>query len=103
MDKITPYAFVLIHHGNKDKYLKLEMYFMLNLIKYTSQNIIYLYSVSDTPPIYIEKLHKLFHTRIRYIPYNDEGITYNVSFTSTYTHFNILRTCNFIFAYKFAS
>lgn len=34
------------------------------------------------------------------IPYDDNNITYNVSYLSKYLHFNTFRTCNFIFAFK---
>jgi alpha-N-acetylglucosamine transferase len=35
------------------------------------------------------------------IPFDDNGITYNIkNFKSLYQHFNTLRTCNFLYAYK---
>jgi len=90
-------AFVLIHFGNKQKYLELEIYFLKNLRTNTNNDIIYLYSIVDTPVIFINIIKK-YCTRI--IPYDDNNITYNVKFSSFYTHFNLLRVCNFIFAYK---
>ena len=90
-------AFVLIHFGNKTKYLELEIFFLINLRKNTKNDIIYLYSVNDTPEIFLDII-KNYCDKI--IPYDDNNITYNVKFSSAYTHFNTLRTCNFIFAYK---
>jgi hypothetical protein len=90
-------AFVLIHFGNNKKYLELEIYFLIMLKKYTKYDIIYLYSKNDTPKEYIKIIKKLCKT----ISYNDNNITYNIeNFNSHYKHFNTLRTCNFIFAYK---
>jgi hypothetical protein len=90
-------AFVLIHFGDNIKYLELEIYFLINLRKCTNNDIVYLYSINDTPKIFIDIIkHYCDHT----IPYNDKGITYGVSFSSFYKHFNLLRISNFIFAYK---
>jgi alpha-N-acetylglucosamine transferase len=90
-------AFVLVHFGDKPKYLELEIYLCLNLRKNTYFDIVYLYSINDTPNEYLKIMEKYCDT---IIPYDDNGITYNVTFSSVYTHFNILRTCNFIFAYS---
>jgi hypothetical protein len=90
-------AFVLIHFGDKIKYLELEILFCINLRKYTDHDIIYLYSVNDTPASFVTIMEK-YCTYI--VPYDDNNITYNIKFNSIYSHFNILRTCNFIFAYK---
>ena len=90
-------AFVIIHFGNNVKYLELELYMIINLKKCTKYDIIYLYSVNDTPDKFIKIIKNYCNT----IPYNDDNITYNITnFKSVYTHFNILRTCNFIFAYQ---
>lgn len=92
----TNEAFVLIHFGNNIKYLEYELYFIMNLKMYTKKNIIYLYSVNDTPKIYVNVIKKYVY---KCISYDDNNITYNIPFTSVYTSFNTLRTCNFIFAY----
>jgi hypothetical protein len=90
-------AFVIIHFGDKQKYLELEIFFLKNLRENTNNDIIYLYSIVDTPKIFVDIIKKYCnHT----IPYDDNNITYNVNFSSYYKHFNLLRVCNFIFAYK---
>ena len=43
------YAFSLIHFGDKLKYLELEIYLVIMLRKHTKYDIIYLYSINDTP------------------------------------------------------
>lgn len=89
-------AFALVHFGDKIKYLELEILFCINLRKYTKHNIIYLYSINDTPASFVTTMQKYCNC---VMPYDDNNITYNVKFNSIYKHFNILRTCNFIFAY----
>ena len=89
-------AFATIHFGSNPVYLELEMYFFRMLRKYTSYDIIYLYSVNDTPSAFIDAVRPLV-THV--IPYDDRGITFDVTFASSYANFNTLRTCNFIFAY----
>lgn len=92
------YAFVLIHFGNKPKYLELEIYSAMMLKNNTKYDIIYLYSINDTPQKFIETMKK-FCTKV--IPFDDKGITYEIkNFKSIYSHFNTLRTCDFLFAYK---
>jgi hypothetical protein len=92
-------AFVLIHFGLQKKYLELEIYFLIMLKKNTKNDIIYLYSKNDTPKEYIKVIKKLNICKLK--SYNDDNITYNIKdFKSNYEHFNTLRTCNFIFAYK---
>ena len=90
-------AFVIIHFGDKVKYFELEIYLIINLRRNTKNDIIYLYSINDTPTKFIN-IMKRFCDNV--IPYDDNNITYNVEYSSFYSHFNILRTCNFIFAYK---
>jgi ubiquinone/menaquinone biosynthesis C-methylase UbiE len=92
------FAFVLIHFGNKIKYLELELYFLNMLRQNTNHDIIYMYSITDTPINYVN-LIKNYCTKT--ISYDDTNITFNISnFKSEYSHFNTLRTCNFIFAYQ---
>jgi len=93
-------AFVIIHFGDNAKYLELEIYLSIQLKNNSkTADIIYMYSTSDTPQFFIDTMTK-YCTHVR--PYNDNGITYNPigDFKSYYTHFNTLRTCNFMFAYK---
>ena len=90
------YAFAIIHFGSNPVYLELEMYFFKMLRQNTSNDIIYLYSVNDTPSAFVDAVRPLV-TEV--VPYDDKHITYDVSFNSGYASFNTLRTCNFIFAY----
>lgn len=93
------YAYVINHFGNNSKYLEYELYLLINLRKLTKYDIIYLYSIHDTPQIYIDILKSL-NLNILFEKYDDNNITINVKkFISKYKHFNTLRTCNFIFSY----
>jgi alpha-N-acetylglucosamine transferase len=95
--KKKDYAFVLIHFRDNIKYLELELYFIINLKNFTNNDIIYMYSINDTPNKFIEIIKKYCQV----LPYNDNNITFNVqNFKSSYSHFNTLRTCNFLFAYQ---
>jgi len=93
------YAFVLVHFGDKYKYLELEIYCAIMLKKNTKYDIIYLYSINDTPLEFVKKMEN-YCTKT--IPFDDKGITYDIknNFISLYPHFNTLRTCNFLFAYQ---
>ena len=92
------YAFVIVHFGNKPKYLELEVYAAKMIRDNTKYDILYLYSINDTP-VYFVNVMKKYCTET--IPYDDKGITYDISnFKSLYQHFNTLRTCNFMFAYQ---
>ena len=65
----------------------------------SSAHIVYLYSKSDTPEEFVNIIKPYCNKTIEY---DDNGITTEVeNFSSYYTHFNTLRTCNFIFAYKY--
>jgi alpha-N-acetylglucosamine transferase len=98
MEKNSKNAFVIIHFGNKKKYLELEIYLCLMLKNNSSQDIIYLYSINDTP---VEFVNIIKNYCDKTIPYDDKNITYQINnFDSHYKHFNTLRTCNFIFSYK---
>jgi hypothetical protein len=96
--RMTPkkFAYATIHFGSNPVYLELEMYFFRMLRQYTEHDIIYLYSVNDTPESFVDAIRPLV-TQV--IPYDDRKITFDVSFKSGYANFNTLRTCNFIFAY----
>ena len=89
-------AFAVIHFGGNPKYLELELYFFKMLRQYTRNDIVYLFSVNDTPPAFVDAVRPLVS---EVVPYDDRGITYEVPFKSEYKNFNTLRTCNFIFAY----
>jgi hypothetical protein len=92
------YAFVIVHFGNKPKYLELEIYVSKMIRDHTKYDIVYLYSINDTPNYFVEVMKK-YCTKT--IPFNDKGITYDIkNFKSLYQHFNTLRTCNFLFAYQ---
>ena len=93
----SKYTYALIHFGNNPKYLELEIYFLLNLRKYTKYDITYLYSINDTLDIY-HHIIKSLATNV--VPYDDKDFSFDVkNFKSHYQHFNTLRTCNFIYAY----
>lgn len=88
----------MIHFGNKPKYIELEIYTALMIRNNSKHDIIYLYSINDTPQSFID-IMKDYCTCT--VPYDDNGITYNIkNFVSLYEHFNTLRTCNFLFAYQ---
>jgi alpha-N-acetylglucosamine transferase len=91
-------AFAIIHFGNKPKYLELEIYVCKMIRDNSKYDIVYLYSINDTPPSFINIMKK-YSTKT--IPFDDKGITYDIkNFKSLYQHFNTLRTCNFLFAYQ---
>ncbi len=89
-------AYAIIHFGSNPVYLELEIYFFMMLRQYTTHDIIYLYSVTDTPVSFVDAIRPLV-TKV--VPYDDRKITFDVEFKSGYANFNTLRTCNFIFAY----
>jgi len=91
-------AFVIIHFGSNLKYLELELYFIINLQKFTKYDILYMYSINDTPNEFVLAVEQF---NVSCIKYDDTNITNNIkNFTSQYTRFNTLRTCNFMFAYN---
>jgi len=98
MTKTTEYAFCIIHFGNIKKYLEYEIYTILMLKKNTKYDIVYLYSVNDTPIEFVNII-KSYDVHVK--EFDDTNITYNIKkFHSGYTQFNTLRTCNYIFALK---
>lgn len=96
---MNKYAFVIMHFGSNTKYLEYELYTILMLKKYSTADIVYMYSVTDTPDKFIKIINSM-EMNVKIIPYDDTNITYNVDFKSNYSNFNTLRTCNFIFALK---
>lgn len=91
-------AYAIVHFGSNIKYLEYEMYTILMLQSISKQHdIVYLYNANDTPEIYAKTMKKM---GVKVKPYNDEIISKSAdAFKSTYTHFNILKVCNFIYAY----
>ena len=90
------YAFIINHFGSDVKYLEYEIYFAINLRNKTKYDIIYMYSINDTPLYFVEIMKKYVN---KAISYDDANITYNTSHIQ-YRNFNVLRMCNYIFAYK---
>jgi alpha-N-acetylglucosamine transferase len=96
-------AYVLIHFGDNSKYLEYELYFLENLRMYTKRDIIYMYSIHDTPTSFINSVKKLKINVIVY-GYNENNIlSLNKNQTNNPLYedrFKVIRTCNFIFAYE---
>ncbi len=88
-------AFVLVHFGDNPKYFELELYFCMMLRKYTKHDIVYLYSEEDTPSSFVHEITPFVNKTSSY----SNNLTSNPEFSSKYTSFNTLRTCNFIFAH----
>jgi len=90
------YAYVLMHFGSNPKYLEYEIYTIIMLKSITLYDIIYMYSIIDTPKIFIKIMKKL---KIKTIGFDDSLIVEkSKKFKSVYEHFNTLRTCSFIYA-----
>ena len=47
-------AFAIIHFGKNPVYLELELYFFKMLRQYTNNDILYLYSLNDTPKSFVD-------------------------------------------------
>jgi len=93
---MTKNAFVVIHFGNNIKYFEFELYFLKNLKLCTTNDIVYMYSVTDTPDLFANEIGKIAtHT----FGYDDSSTTFNAVAPSHYTQFSTIRTCNFIYAY----
>jgi len=92
----SKYAFVIVHFGNNIRYFEFEMYFLRQLKQFTKYDIIYMYSVNDTPT-YFAKTMEQFADKV--IEYDDKEITFDIEFDSFYDNFNTLRVCNILFAY----
>jgi alpha-N-acetylglucosamine transferase len=101
----TNYSYVLSHFGNNLKYLELELYFLSMLRSKTNYDIIYMYSIMDTPMIFIDSIQQL-NRNIKCVGIDDNNVTFFTAdkkesqFKSGYDKFNTLRTCNFLFAYN---
>lgn len=91
-------AFVIIHFGNKPYILEYEIYtvLMLQKIKTDDQDIVYMYSIIDTPSIFIFVMEKM---NIKLRGFDDTYlIELSKKFVSVYERFNTIRTCSFIYA-----
>jgi len=94
----TDNAFIIVHFGDNKKYLELEIYISLMIRQNSINDIVYFYSINDTPIAFVNIMKQYCNYTISY---DDKDITYNINnFKSYYNHFNTLRTCNFLFAYK---
>lgn len=91
------FAYVINHFNDKIKYLEYELYFLFHFRAKTNLDIVYMYSINDTPESFIEII-KRANLNIKFFPYDDKDLTYNVTYKSGYEHFNTLRTCNFVFS-----
>lgn len=71
---------------------------MLGRYAHRDIDIVYMYSENDTPASFVHEIRPFVN---KTVGFNDNGITFNVpEFTSAYSSFNTLRTCNYIFAYN---
>ena len=94
---ISKNAFVLVHFGNNIKFLKYEILFLINLRKNTKNNIVYMYSIYDTPKSFVKIIEKYCD---KIIPYDDTNITVGKEeLTKDFSPFE-LRTCNYLFAHN---
>ena len=59
-------AFAIVHFGSNPVYLELELYFFIMLRKYTKNDILYLYSVNDTPSYFVDAVRPLVDEVIPY-------------------------------------
>jgi hypothetical protein len=90
------YAYVLMHFGSNVKYLEYEIYSILMLKSITKYDIIYLYSIIDTPRIFLKLIKNL---GVKTFGFDDSIIVEKTKkFSSVYSHFNTLRTCCFIYS-----
>ena len=90
------FAYVIIHFGSNIKYLEYEIYSILMLKSISKHDIVYMYSIIDTPEIFVKIIEKM-GIKVKGF---DDSIIINASkkFSSFYTHFNLLRLCCFIYA-----
>lgn len=93
----TENAFIIIHFGDNKKYLELEIYLSIMIRQNSINDIVYFYSINDTPVAFVNIMKKYCNYTLSY---DDKDITYNINkFKSFYEYFNTLRTCNFLFTY----
>jgi len=93
---MTRCAYVLMHFGSNIKYLEYEMYSIIMLRSISKHDIVYMYSIVDTPDIFVEKIKDM---KVKTFGF-DDSIIYNKSkeFTSLYEHFNLFRISCFVYA-----
>ena len=90
------YAYVIIHFGSNIKYLEYEIYSVIMLKSISKHDIVYMYSLSDTPEIFVKTIKQMGVITKGF----DDSIIIEKSkkFSSFYEHFNLLRLCCFIYA-----
>ena len=96
----TKYAYVIVHFGSGISYIELELYFIMQLRKYTEYDIIYMYSSNDTPVDFVNAISPFatkvieFEDVIKSIDqFNEMDKKY---LSQRYTAF---RTCNYVHGY----
>ena len=92
------FAYVIIHFGSNIKYLEYEMYEIIMLQSISKYDIVYMYSIHDTPEIFVKTIQKM---SIKTKGFDDSLIIDKSNkFSSFYQHFNLLRLlfclCKFI-------
>lgn len=95
------YAYAIIHFGSGISYIELELYFIMQLKKYTNYDIIYMYSVNDTPTDFIKAIEPFVHKTIGFQDVIKDVYSYNDAAQSYLSHrYTAFRTCNYIHAYS---
>jgi len=90
------FAYVIIHFGSNIKYLEYEMYEIIMLQSISKYDIVYMYSIHDTPEIFVKTIKKM---GVKTKEFDDSLIIdRSKKFSSIYPHFNVLRVCCFIYA-----
>jgi hypothetical protein len=90
------FAYVIIHFGSNIKYLEYEMYEIIMLQSISKYDIVYMYSIHDTPEIFVKTIKKM---GVKTKGFDDSLIIdRSKKFSSIYPHFNVLRVCCFIYA-----
>ena len=89
-------AYVLMHFGSNIKYLEYELYSILMLKSISKHDIVYMYSIVDTPDVFVKKIKDM---KVKTLGF-DDTIIYNKSkeFRSIYDRFNLLRISCFVYA-----
>lgn len=88
-------AFVILHFGSIIKYLEYEMYLIKMLESISKNDIIYLYSIIDTPESFVEIIKKM---KVKTFGFDDSIIIEKINkFHSIYDRFNLLRISCFVY------
>lgn len=93
---MNSYAYVIMHFGSNIKYLEYEIYLIIMLKSISNYDIIYMYSIIDTPDIFVKTIKKMGVKTLSY----DDTVIYekSIKFNSFYKHFNLLRISCFVYA-----